>query len=154
MAKKSVSWFAALFCAHCQSIKASFIAQSRTLQLGLVPRIPEVTPWNRYRTSCLTAHLSSDSTRHRDKESSKKNKKIELGFLRHKILFNRRSFYEIGNSLMKRRLENNLNSHLPPFVQLLIVLVCYMVHLCIFTQNSLAFPVCIYVYILMLYFTT
>lgn len=147
MVNKSLSLFAALLCAHCQSIKGSFIAQFSTLREGSVPRTCELPPWNRHGNGCWTAHHSSGSQRHPDEVSSEKNKNRESGFLFHKILSNRSSFHEIGNSLVKRRLENNLNSHLHPFVQLLIVLVCYMVHLCIFTQNSLAFPVCMNIYI-------
>jgi hypothetical protein len=147
MVNKSLSLFAAILCAHCQSTKGSFIAQFSTLREGTVPRTSELTPWNRHGAGCWTVHQSRDP----DEVSSEKNKNWELRFLFRKILSKRRSFHDIGNSLVKRRLKNNLNSHLRPFVQLLIVLVCYMVHLCIFTQNSLAFPVCINFCILVLF---
>ena len=44
------------------------------------------------------------------------------------------------NSAVRGRLELNQKTHLPPFIQLVIVLVCYIIHLYIFTQNSLVFP--------------
>jgi len=45
------------------------------------------------------------------------------------------------NSAVRGRLELNQKTHLPPFIQLMIVLVCYIIHLYIFTQNSLVFPI-------------
>jgi hypothetical protein len=137
----------AIFYILSHSVGNSFIATAYTLPIRLASKIPELNSWSSLRNDrdryLTIVFAAGGGQRSFYDDVSPSPKKRKLRTMVTNILSKARSLHTSGNFLIKRRLENNLKSHLPPLVQLLVVLVCYMVHLYIFTQNSLVFPVCI-----------
>ncbi len=137
----------AIFCTLSHYVGNNFITTAYALPIRLVPKIlPELNSWNSLRNDrdrYLTIVFAGSGQRNFYDDVSPSPKKRKLRTMVTSILSKARSFHAYSNFLIKRRLENNLKSHFPPLIQLLVVLVCYMVHLYILTQNSLVFPVCI-----------